>query len=1053
MVFTHFCKGHFAKNCASFKCQRCLKEFPNKKEFYKHFLQAHFKAAYEQSPPAVVVANAAAATSKDESGGGGGGANKDEDSTSNDGSLSDAPLPAARTRRTLTASRQSISLAVPSSSTPAAASASAPPKTARQKIMQEFQNNSIDYKSFEFDNLKAELARKEAEHAEELKKKDKSFERWIKAKEEALETEEANKKLLQDRLEQAHVDVSDLRKQLEIQQESYKNLEAMMMEEHAESKQLSEDKKELEKTLEEQKRELTSANVLGQQFQSDADAANLKLKEKTEELEEAEANLNEKDDKIKELEKEVKWEKANGEKAANRLEKQLESHKNKLKALNEDKGNRVALVKELNAKLKEQENQHGAKLKELEATNERLRKEVKTAPTKSQLETSSQMAKKFQEELSTKEEEINRLQSQKSSLLDLLEKLQKTMVSYDELYAAKNKEISDANNQSQEYKLMLDEASEELEELKSSDKEKKELQKRIKTLQKESKAREDKQFSQVRLISGLQKEKAELTERLQKSEDFKSESESQIKEVNAKMKRVAKELEQVKAKRDTLETELAKGASRVQSKTEEVQKLAGKLKESEERVRCLERELREQQSKQPDSSQQQSSSGAVAERLAKLEQQVNNKEAELTHLRRSFETARMESVQRKTALDALGKRFNSTNERMANLTSEHKTLQDKEHTLMQTLKTAEQRICRMDKVLDTLKASPMLAKDKLQAIETFIAGKALLEPGPTRLMIMPLIDQIAMVSQAAMAASAATAVAATGSASSLLGAAPIKVERMDDSMMMEQPSPPKMSPASAAKANNTVDAHRSNLIFRKDLSQVLATEPNMMKQANGGGGGGKDDDEDDDEVMSDTSDEDVEIDDYFEPHRNQVPMVFNHNVPINPPPPPPPPRASSGGGAGRKQQQQSAQLEDVTDKYAGNEDENIVCDICHDYDPPLEPGQNRPFGTDVEWVGCNCERWFHKDCARRFCNRITAKFSCKSVKMLCIGQKPPRRPAQPKKRQQQQQQRSAGGATSHTLPPLMGRNSMPLMTAVGGGSTLPASADHMLPQNFIVDPR
>ena len=62
------------------------------------------------------------------------------------------------------------------------------------------------------------------------------FERWIKMKETALETEEANNKLLQKRVEEAKIEVSELRKELEQQQEGAKSLESLLVDAHDESR-------------------------------------------------------------------------------------------------------------------------------------------------------------------------------------------------------------------------------------------------------------------------------------------------------------------------------------------------------------------------------------------------------------------------------------------------------------------------------------------------------------------------------------------------------------------------------------------------------------------------------------------------------------------------------------------------------------------------------------------------------------------------------------------------------------------------------------------------
>jgi len=54
---------------------------------------------------------------------------------------------------------------------------------------------------------------------------------------------------LQDKLEQANVEIAGFKKQLEQQQQSYKNLEEMLIEKHNTNLQLSNDKADAEKRL------------------------------------------------------------------------------------------------------------------------------------------------------------------------------------------------------------------------------------------------------------------------------------------------------------------------------------------------------------------------------------------------------------------------------------------------------------------------------------------------------------------------------------------------------------------------------------------------------------------------------------------------------------------------------------------------------------------------------------------------------------------------------------------------------------------------------------
>ena len=67
----------------------------------------------------------------------------------------------------------------------------------------------------------------------------------------------------------------------------------------------------------------------------------------------------------------------------------------------------------------------------------------------------------------------------------------------------------------------------------------------------------------------------------------------------------------------------------------------------------------------------------------------------------------------------------------------------------------------------------------------------------------------------------------------------------------------------------------------------------------------------------------------------------------------------------------------------------VSCGICDQMDPPAEVVDK----TDqtIEWVGCDCLRWFHKPCTKL--TKFTEKFSCKSVRMRCQEVELPPEPA------------------------------------------------------------
>jgi hypothetical protein len=58
-----------------------------------------------------------------------------------------------------------------------------------------------------------------------------------------------------------------------------------------------------------------------------------------------------------------------------------------------------------------------------------------------------------------------------------------------------------------------------------------------------------------------------------------------------------------------------------------------------------------------------------------------------------------------------------------------------------------------------------------------------------------------------------------------------------------------------------------------------------------------------------------------------------------------------------------------------------VCAICGQYDPIL-PGSISRDGDTTEWIGCDCNRWFHKFCTRL--KQVDDSFSCRNVHKSCL---------------------------------------------------------------------
>ena len=65
--------------------------------------------------------------------------------------------------------------------------------------------------------------------------------------------------------------------------------------------------------------------------------------------------------------------------------------------------------------------------------------------------------------------------------------------------------------------------------------------------------------------------------------------------------------------------------------------------------------------------------------------------------------------------------------------------------------------------------------------------------------------------------------------------------------------------------------------------------------------------------------------------------------------------------------------------------ETWVCAICRLYDPATsEFGEGS--GDTTEWIGCDCNRWYHKLCTKLAV--VDESFSCAQVKLECLPPSP-----------------------------------------------------------------
>ena len=233
LIQTHFFPNMGVPGHSKIRCPKCKKDFREKTEFTKHFLEYHFEKyvknkEFEQRP------------SSDK---------KSTECLSLQRSLSEEaspqPLPKSREMNTIHGpprERNTLHRQIPALAKKTLAKAERPsegvsdPKEssggARQRMLDKWKSTSIDSQKFELEKLHDQIEAMKSDHREALKKKAQDFERWISQKEKLLEEEVCKRQEVEKNMEEAHVDIADLKKQLEQKDFKISSLEEVVVEEH-----------------------------------------------------------------------------------------------------------------------------------------------------------------------------------------------------------------------------------------------------------------------------------------------------------------------------------------------------------------------------------------------------------------------------------------------------------------------------------------------------------------------------------------------------------------------------------------------------------------------------------------------------------------------------------------------------------------------------------------------------------------------------------------------------------------------------------------------------
>ena len=582
----HLTQTHFFPYIGSgntkIKCPKCAKPFPSKTEFTKHFVEAHFEKYVKDKEFEKKAALSA---------------RKPKNSLSLQKSLEEEvnglakPLPKSREMKTIhgpAKERRTIHgrsnerkppIQLHGGDSKEDESKSAATGGARQRMMDKWKSTSIDSQKFELDKLQEEIEQMKMDHQAVLKKKAQDFERWISQKEKVIEEEVHKRQVVEKTLEDARVDLADMEKQVEQKDYKISSLEEVVVEEHNRYSQVMREKSDLEKKL-------TTQDVLGKElceFQGYID--NMKAESK-----DLKAQLSNKNEELSEQQELNERLKSDYEKQLTKVNKQLDTWKSKHEKVLEEKKEKMAHIREITKLHKELENDQKHQLSRLNKENEELKRECESASQMEKELTESKLSKKvkaLEAEKKDNDNTVKLLESQRNALLDSLDRVQKIMQGFESVIKDKNEKIQDISTKLEEAEINLEEALQKINASKSDDKEKKESNKTIKQLQGSLQDYESRQFTNAKLISGLQREKQILEKRLK---DFEERDE---------IRKIERELKGVKNNNDKQEQEIAKQQALLRSKTNELFEMSDKLTAAQNRIKDLEKEIRRDQAPDP----------------------------------------------------------------------------------------------------------------------------------------------------------------------------------------------------------------------------------------------------------------------------------------------------------------------------------------------------------------------------------------------------------------------------------------------------------------------
>ena len=933
------------------KCPKCRAILPEKTVFAKHFVDSHFqqyvgegkdrsaeKKAAEKSHRRT---NSEKRSKEDHS--------RSEPSPPVSSSSKDDNLPTERVRKTVHKPQQ-----VPGE------------LTARQRMMRQWEQNSLESQKQRVEELEARMEEMTAEHNEALQQKSKDFERWINQKEETISAEKERRKEAEKKWKGALNEVDDLKAKVNKHQRDSKYVEEMLAEKHSLNHQLIKEKKVLEKEFKnlEKKYEEDAGK---QEQEKKIEELEKSLEARTNQVSDLEMALAQKDEDIAEHESQLKIEKVDYDKKCRRLEKQIESHKNKVEKLAEERKEKMKEIRELSKQSKDDEvklkdeifklTKENKQLKSKAATE--LRKEAKkNEQDQSRTEVLENQLKDMEKQLETMEV----LEAERNSFRDSLEQVQRILVEFDNAMKEKNEKVKELSGKLEDAETNLEEAMKKLNNHQSSDKEKRELQRKVKQLEGTLRDWEPRITNNANCISGLQKENDTLKKKIKDYEENNTGAEEELYEFSSKIRKLEKELLAKAKSMNEAESEKAKAVQQLGDKEQDVKRLAANVEMLESQKRDLERQIRQ---------------GDV-DQVEALKREVQNKENEMQHLQRALRNMKQQYGQMRQENDRMRSDLGKSKKAYETLENDYSVSITQRQEIHSTLQSSHRQLVRASNKLAAGKQAAAAASSSTSSEKTIAqtAANIKTEPPddvpdlpdfgsvPDSSVPLGTVGGWAKPPSTVAAATAATAATAT---SPSRGCVDVSRERQ---IVLSTP----------ADSFEIVTPARNPQQPPLQVQSVLRPPPLPPRPAGALH-----------PISSSSSSSSVPLPTQPVPHAEVMKYAQV------PPATPSLSLAASGAVGSSSSINRSTQQKHLVKQEPGlnttlntagfgdevlieKESEDIMCGLCNEYDPPI-PNTVGGSTYTTEWVGCDCERWYHKYCTGL--TRFTNKFSCKSVKMKC----------------------------------------------------------------------